>query len=135
MFDDLRKTLKKIRGDYSKNQTTSIGRGRNVVRGNLYYILVGILFAGLFGVIQAKDAGLLLIYGSAPFVLDSSLMLEAVTILSRFAPRITFIFEFGFEAVTIGIGLSFAAVIIIYRFVGAISMGIPYYKSLKKDDD
>lgn len=134
VFDDLRTAVRKILGDYSKNPETSIGKGRKVVQKYLLLVFLGVLAALLFGIMEFRDAGLLLIYGGAPFVLDSSVFLEAIPLVSRFAPRITLIIELGMETVAIGIGISFSAIYSAYRVIGAVSMGIPYYRWLKDDD-
>ena len=134
MLDDIRKTIRKIRGDYHKNPETSIGRGRKVVRGNLPLIIYGIVVALIFGGLKARDAGLLVLYGGAPFIFDSTIFLEALPVVSRIAPRISLVIELGLEAGAIGVGISLGAVYTAYRLIGAISMGIPYYQYLKEDD-
>lgn len=82
---------------------------------------------------EFRDAGLLLLYGGAPFVLDSSLFIEALPLVSRLAPRITIILELGMETAAIGVGISLSAIYAIYRVIGAVSMGIPYYRWLKDE--
>lgn len=134
VFDDLRTTIRKIRGDYSKNQETSIRKGRKVVQENVGLISLGVLGALLFGFMEFRDGGLLLLYGGAPFVLDSSLFLETIPLVSRFAPRITFMLEIGIETAAVGVGISLSTIYSAYRAIGAVSMGIPYYRQLKDDD-
>lgn len=134
MFDDLRKALRKIRGDYSKNPETSIGKGRKIVAGNADLLLVGVAMALAVGVLKFQDALLLLLYSGAPFVLDSSLFIEALPLIGRFAPKVTLLIEAGLETAAIGVGISVSAIYGLYRLVGAVAMGIPYYQWLKSDD-
>lgn len=131
MLEDLLLMLKVARGNYSKNPRTSIGRGRNIVRKYLPYILFGLALSIGLGFIQIKNIGLLAIYGIAPLVLDSSLVMETMPIVSRFVPRAIIILEFGTEVV---VGISLGAMYAIYRGIGALSMGWGVFKSRRDQD-
>jgi hypothetical protein len=134
MFDDLRQTINKIRGDFSDNKDTSIAVGRGAVLKNLEWIYAGVSLLLLFGVLKFKDAALLAVYGGAPFVFDSGLFLQSVPLLSRVLPRVTVLIELGMEFGAVTVGISLAVVYGIYRLIGAVKMGIPYYAALKQDD-
>ncbi|NIC00922.1 hypothetical protein [Halobacterium sp. R2-5] len=132
MFDDSQETLRKMRGDSSANSKTSMRTGRNVVQRNvgLVYLMFMLLMMG--GALKFHDAILLAIYGALPFLLDSVLFMDTVPLLGRFLPRATLLIELGLEMGALGVGLSLSAIYAIYRYIGVLRMGIPYYLS-KKD--
>jgi hypothetical protein len=134
MFDDLRQTINKIRGDFSGNKDTSIAVGREAVQDNLEWIYGGVYLLLLFGVLKFKDAVLLAVYGGTPFVLDSGLFLQSVPLLSRVLPRVTVLIELGMEFGAVSVGISLGVVYAVYRLIGAVKMGVPYYSALKRDD-
>jgi len=134
VFDDLHQTINKIRGDFSGNKDTSIAVGREAVLENLGWIYGGVCLLLLFGVLKFKDAVLLAVYGGTPFVLDSGLFLQSVPLLSRVLPRVTMLIELGMEFGAVTVGVSLGAVYGIYRLIGAVRMGVPYYAALKRDN-
>ena len=134
MFDDLRQTINKIRGDFSGNKDTSVEVGRGAVLENLEWIYAGVCLLLLFGVLKSRDAALLAIYGGAPFVLDSGLFLQSVPLVSRVLPRVTVLIELGMEFGAVTVGISLSVVYGVYRLIGAVKMGVPYYAALKRDD-
>lgn len=134
MFDDLRQSINKIRGDFSGNKATSIAVGREAVLENLEWIYGGMCLLLLFGVLKFKDAALLAVYGGAPFVLDSGPFLQSIPLLSRVLPRVSVLIELGMEFGAVTVGISLSVVYGVYRLIGAVKMGVPYYVSLKRDD-
>lgn len=133
MFDDLQQAINKIRGDFSGNKDTSIAVGRQTILGNIGLLSSGLCLLLTLGVLKFKDAALLAIYGGAPFVLDSGIALQSIPLLSRVLPRVTLLIELGLEFGAVTIGISLSVVYGIYRLLGAVKMGIPYYASLKRD--
>lgn len=134
MFDDLRQTINKIRGDYSGNKNTSIAVGRKTVHENLDIIYGSVCVLLFVGALQFRDAVLLAIYGAAPFVLDSGFFLESIPLLSRVLPRVTVLIEVGMEFGAVTVGISLGVVYAFYRLIGAVKMGVPYYAARKRDD-
>ncbi|GAB6862689.1 hypothetical protein ACFR97_16285 [Haloplanus litoreus] len=108
--------------------------GREAVQDNLEWIYGGVYLLLLFGVLKFKDAVLLAVYGSAPFVLDSGLFLQSLPLLSRVLPRVTVLIELGMEFGAVSVGISLGVVYAVYRLIGAVKMGVPYYSALKRDD-
>jgi len=132
MFDDSQETIRKMRGDSSANSDTSMRTGRNVVQRNIGPVYVILMLLMMAGALKFHDAILLVIYGALPFLLDSALFVDTVTLLGRFLPRATLMIELGLEMGALGVGISLSAIYAIYRYIGVLRMGIPYYLS-KKD--
>lgn len=134
MLDDIRQTINKVWGDFFSNRGTSVAAGRKVVQNNLDLVYLGVGVIVLLGIMKFKDAILLAFYGGVPFLFDSGIFLESIPLLSRVMPRVTVLIDLGmgFGAVTVGISLG--VVYTVYRLIGAVKMGVPYYASLKRDD-
>ena len=135
MLDDLKGLLNTIRGNYSKNPETSLARGRNLVRKNLGLILIFIAGLILAGIFKLPDFLLLGVYSAIPLVFEPSYLVEFLPLVGRVLPRATVLVELWAEIATVSVGISLTAIYAIYRFIGALDMGISWHQSRKSDDD
>lgn len=126
MIDDLLSALRYSRNVDSEAPQTTLGKGRKIVRKYLP-VLVLLMAVGVgTGFLRVPDSALLSVYTLAPFLFDSTLFLESLSVIGRGAPRATILVELGMEMGALGVGISLSLVYGIYRKIGAASMTLSW---------
>jgi len=128
VFDDLRQTIRKFRNEGDR---TSIGACQNLLSDNFDLLYITVFGLTAFGVIHFQDAVLLMLYSLVPFILDGSLFIEWMPLLSRLLPRATVVIELGGWIGPVPAAISLSLVYAVYKRLGALRINIPYYLSLK----
>jgi hypothetical protein len=127
MIDDLLSAFRLFRNVDSSAPKTTLGKGRKIVQKYLFPCCLLIIVGVGTGFLRLPDGLLLSLYTVTPFILDSSLFLESLPIISRLLPRATILVEIGMEIGMVGAGISLSLVIWIYRKIGAASMAISWF--------
>jgi len=129
MLDDLISALRYSRNTDSNSPRTTLGRGRNVVRKYLAAIACLMILGVGLGFLKVPDAALLSAYLSAPFAVESPLVLRSLPLIGRILPRATILVEIGMNVGTVGFGLSLSAIFWCLRKIGMLSLTWSWFRS------